>query len=69
MEIDLYEYREAGERVVALGHVRGRGRTSQVELDFPAAWVCELRDGRITAMRAYTDQAEALRVAGLSESE
>jgi ketosteroid isomerase-like protein len=66
-EIHPDAYREAGDRVVLLAHFQVRGRASGVEASTPAAWVIDLRDGKITRLRAYSDQEEALRAAGLRE--
>jgi ketosteroid isomerase-like protein len=65
--LEVEALREAGDRVVVLGHFHARGRASGADVRFPAAWNCELRDGRILSIRAYTDQAAALTAAGLSE--
>jgi ketosteroid isomerase-like protein len=53
------EYRELDDgRVLVLGRFSGRGR-SGVEMDAPAAWTCELRDGKIVRLRFYGDVAAA----------
>jgi ketosteroid isomerase-like protein len=67
MRIEVRECRERGDRVVMLGQVHGQGRASRVEVDLPAAWVCDLRDGKIARMQAYTDPAAALAAAGLTD--
>jgi hypothetical protein len=36
-----------------------------VELDIPATWVVEVRDGKITYWQTYTDRDQALREIGL----
>jgi ketosteroid isomerase-like protein len=66
MRADLDELREAGDQVVVLGRFRAKGKASGVEVDWPTAWVCDMRDGKTVRLQAYTDQAEALRVAGLA---
>lgn len=57
------EYREVGERVVAIGHVSARGGASGLELDVPIAWVLTIRDGRVATMHGYLDVAAALEAA------
>jgi ketosteroid isomerase-like protein len=53
------EYRDLGDdRVLVLGRFSGRGR-SGVELDTPAAWICDLRQGKIVRLRFYGDAAAA----------
>jgi ketosteroid isomerase-like protein len=62
------ELREVGDdHVLALGLMEGRGRVSGADLRVPAAWVIEIRDGRITALRAYSKRDEALAAVGLRE--
>jgi ketosteroid isomerase-like protein len=65
----LYEqYRDIGDRVLIFGRWRARGRVSGVELENqPAAWLYEIKKGKVLRMRTYTDRAEALEAAGLSE--
>ena len=60
------EYRDLGDRVLALGRLRTRGRTSGVPNDSPWGGVYDLRDGKISRIRTYLDHGEALRAAGLS---
>jgi ketosteroid isomerase-like protein len=40
--------------------MRMRGRASGVALDAPAAWLCDLRDGRVSKVRFFADSAAAL---------
>jgi ketosteroid isomerase-like protein len=62
------EYHDLGDRVLILGTWRARGRASGVELENqPATWLYEIKDGRAVWMRTFTDRAEALEAAGLSE--
>jgi len=63
------EFRDlGGERLLALGTWRARGRSSGVELDSqPAAWLVQFRNQKIVRMQTFTDRAKALKAAGLSE--
>jgi ketosteroid isomerase-like protein len=61
------DLRDLGDRVLVLGHVRGRGRVSGVEVDARWGWIVELREGRASRLRGFLDQREALEAAGLSE--
>jgi ketosteroid isomerase-like protein len=62
------EYRDLGDRVLVLGRWRARGRASGVELENqPAAWLYEIKDGKVVRMRTFTDRAEALEDVGLPE--
>ena len=59
---------DAGDRVVAIGRWVGRGAGSGVEVQLPVADVFTLHDGRIVRSEiGFTDRAEALEAAGLSE--
>ena len=61
------EIHDLGDRVVFVGRLQARGRTSGVELD--RAWACvfQFRDGRIGRADGYTHPQEALEAVGLSE--
>jgi ketosteroid isomerase-like protein len=61
------DLRDLGDRVLVLGHVRGRGRASGVEVDDRWAWIIALREGRAASLRGFLDQREALDAAGLGE--
>ena len=57
---------DRGERVIALAWIRGRGRTSGVDVDAQVGTVFTFRDGKIVRYE-LTDKREALAAAGLSE--
>jgi uncharacterized protein len=62
-ELNLDEARELGSgRVLVQATMRLRGR-SGVALDSPAAWVCDMRDGRVSRIRFFADSAAALAAA------
>jgi ketosteroid isomerase-like protein len=61
------EFRKVGEKLVVYGRWRARGRDSGVELDVPATWVVEIRDGKIAGWQTYTDRDEAHAAVGLRE--
>ena len=61
------EVRDLGDRVLWLGRVEGRGRSSGVEVDTPLGAVIEFRGGKMSRVRGYLDHGEALRAAGLSQ--
>jgi hypothetical protein len=52
--------------VLILGLAFARGR-SGIALDQPAAWIAELRRGKIFKIQSFINQGEALEAAGLSE--
>ncbi len=66
-DIQWSEFRDLGERIVVLGHVRGQGRGSGIELDSRYGAVAEFRQGKIISYRDYFDHDEALEAAGLRE--
>jgi ketosteroid isomerase-like protein len=59
------EYRDLGERVLALGRLRTRGRASGAPSDSPWGAVYDFRDGRVSRIRTFLDHGEALRAAGV----
>jgi ketosteroid isomerase-like protein len=65
--VEIEEARDGGDRVLALGRIRGQGRESGAPIDVEAASVAYFRDGLITALHNYTNLAAALEAAGLSE--
>ena len=64
---DFSEIRDLGDRIVAVGEMRGRGTESGVEIESPWAFLIQLRNGKATHVRVYLDPEEALEAAGLSE--
>jgi ketosteroid isomerase-like protein len=60
------EFRDLGDRVLVLGRLKGRGRSSGVEVDTSYAMIVDFRDGRVSRSCAFLDHGEALRAAGLS---
>ena len=65
----LEEYRDLGDRVLALGRVEGRGKGSGVQVDAPVGMVIDFRGGRNSRARGYLDHGEALRAAGPTRGE
>jgi ketosteroid isomerase-like protein len=62
------DVREIGVHVIAIVTVSGRGRSSNLALQFPSAGVFDFAgDDRITHVRIYPDVHEALKAAGLEE--
>src|SRR6478672_3980907 len=65
------EYRELdAERVLVLGHLSGRGKTSGVEvgeMQTKVAAVFHIRDGKVTRLVTYWNRDRALADVGLEE--
>ena len=66
-EVFADEVREARGKVLVLGAVRFRGKTSRTEMDYSFGWVCEMRDGALLRMFFYSSHSEALEAVGLRE--
>jgi ketosteroid isomerase-like protein len=66
-EVSNEEFRDLGDRVVAFGTVRIRGRESGVEVTHPTALLVMFRDGRIIRFEDFGERSQALEAAGLSE--
>jgi ketosteroid isomerase-like protein len=59
------DIRDLGDRTVAIGVVRGRGRGSEAEIESPHGTVAEFKNGKGIRIRTYLDPKEALEAAGL----
>jgi ketosteroid isomerase-like protein len=66
-EIEIGALHDAGDRVVALMRQRGRSKAAGMPVEMFFAQVWTLRDGKEARMEMYSDAAEALEAAGLSE--
>jgi ketosteroid isomerase-like protein len=61
------EFIDAGDEVVVVAHVSGRGRGSGASVDMPLFQVFTLEHGKSLRIRAFFSKDEALEAAGLSE--
>jgi ketosteroid isomerase-like protein len=62
------EFYERGDRALALGTWRARGRGSRLELlTERGGWFAQIRDGLIYRWRTYTSREEAIAAFGVSE--
>ena len=61
------EVRDLGERVLAIGHLRARGKESGAITESAIAWIVEFESGKVIRVREYLDPSQALEAAGLSE--
>ena len=64
MRIAYEEAREVGNRVLVLGRLQARGRSSGIDIDVPAGWVFELRGDRVRELLAFPDPDAARAAAG-----
>jgi len=67
VRFEIEESRDAGERVVSTGRFRARGRASGVDINVPLGVLTRVRRGKVVYMRFFSDPADALEAAGLSE--
>ncbi|MGH2979414.1 MAG: nuclear transport factor 2 family protein [Solirubrobacterales bacterium] len=58
------DFRRGGGKILVTGRWHARGKGSGVELEMPATWIVEMRQGRIVSWRTYTDRAQAVREIG-----
>ena len=64
----MEDWHDGGDFVVALGHVRLRGRRSGVAFDQPVGFLFEIRGRQLLRFETFLDDpADALRTAGFSE--
>jgi|SRR3954468_5165038 ketosteroid isomerase-like protein len=64
-EVYPEEFERVGNRLLVTGRWKAEGIESGVELEFPATWVLELRDGKIVYWHTYTDKEQARSDVGL----
>ena len=69
IHLELPEIRDLGDRTVAIGRLRARGKASGAETESPFGCVTEWKNGQATRVLSFLDPKEALEAAGLSESE
>ena len=65
--LEYLEARDAGERIVVIGRIRARGKTSGAATESPIAWLAEFENGRVVRLTDYLDPKDALEAAGLRE--
>jgi ketosteroid isomerase-like protein len=64
LHAEYSDVRDLGDRLLALGRLTGRARSSGIEFDTELGDLCEFRDGRMTRWWSYTRHADALDAAG-----
>ena len=65
--LEISEIRDLGDRIVAIGRMRARGRESGAETESPWHYVVQYENGKATLIRTYLERKEALDAAGLRE--
>jgi ketosteroid isomerase-like protein len=66
-ELEVEALLDAGEKVVALVHQRGRSRAAGMPVEMSFAQVWTVRAGKQARMEMYSDREEALRDTGVEE--
>jgi ketosteroid isomerase-like protein len=67
LTVEPIESKEKGDRVFLWVRFSGHGAASGVSIDMELAHVLTLDAGRVRRLEEFTDHAEALKAAGLSE--
>jgi ketosteroid isomerase-like protein len=68
MRVEPHEFLDAGERVVVIGKLIGKGKGSGVEVERFNGQIWTVRDGLVVRLEiGFTDRASVLEAAGLSE--
>ena len=67
-EMRIEDWRDSGDFVVALGHIRLHGRLSGVAFDQPVGILFEIRDAQLLRFQTFVEEpSNALEAAGLEE--
>jgi ketosteroid isomerase-like protein len=66
-QVNYADIRDLGDRLLAIGSIRVRGRARGVETDVPSAAIAEFRDGLMWRYKDYGEARLALEAADLSE--
>jgi ketosteroid isomerase-like protein len=67
IHLEYSEIRDLGDRVLAIGVIRARGKHSGAVIETPFGTVADMKNSKATRIWTYLDPQEALEAAGLSE--
>jgi ketosteroid isomerase-like protein len=67
IHVEFPDVRDLGDRIVAEGRLRVRGKSSGVVTEADVGYVADFRRGKATRIRTYLHPGEALKAVGLSE--
>jgi len=67
IHLDYPEIRDLGDRIVAIGHIRTRGKHSGVVTEMAFGTVTHMKNGKAIRIWTYLDPQEALEAAELRE--
>jgi len=66
LETEFSDVRDLGDRLVATGVLRARGRESGVKIESPFSAIVAFRNGKAVQVRTFLDPEEAFQAAGLT---
>ena len=67
IHLEYSEIRDLGDRIVAIGRIRTRGKQSGVVTEMAFGTVSDMKNGKSIRIWTYLDPQEALEAAGLRE--
>lgn len=67
VRIEPLEYIDAGDDVLVIARVMGRGKGSGVEMDWRQGYIWTVRDGRAVRFRWFNDPEQARAAAGVPD--
>jgi ketosteroid isomerase-like protein len=67
MKVEVEEWIDAGDQVIAMVRSYGRGKRSRVPVEMLEAHLWTVHDGLLLRLQVFATRAEALAAAGLSE--
>jgi ketosteroid isomerase-like protein len=65
IQFEFPEIRDLGDRLLAIGYMRARGKESGAKMESAWAYLVEFKDGKAIVIRTFLDPQEALKAAGL----
>jgi ketosteroid isomerase-like protein len=66
-QAEFSDIRDLGDRLVAIGHLTGSGKTSGAPIESPLCYVVDFKNGKQIRVRTYLDPKDALKAAGLRD--
>jgi ketosteroid isomerase-like protein len=65
VDTEFSEIRDLGDRLLAIGRIRTRGKASGAVTESPFCYLAEFKDAKVIRVWTYLDPDEALEAAGL----
>jgi ketosteroid isomerase-like protein len=67
LHIEVSEIRDLGDRLVAIGRLRARGKARGADTESHIGYLADFKNGKAIRIRTYLDPKETLEAAGLRE--